>query len=339
MKSFKLLTTGFLALSLAAASASAATLDTVKERGKLLCGSNGKTAGFSAPNAKGKMSGFDVDFCRAISAAIFNDPDKVEYIPLTSKQRLTALQSGEIDVLSRTTTWTMSRDSGMGLSFAATTIYDGQGFMVHKDLGVTSALELAGAAVCTRTGTTTELNMADFFNKNKMEYKPVVFEDRSEEKSAFFSGRCDVMTADRIAMAGIRANAPGNPDDYIILPEVISKEPLALAVRSNDSEWFSLVRWVAYALINAEEMGVTSDNLAKMLKSEDPAIQRLLGVNGNLGEKVGLKKDWAANAIGAVGNYSEIFERHVGPNSPLKIERGINALWNQGGILYAAPIR
>ena len=297
MKSLKLLTAGVLGLAVMAGSASASTLETVKERGKLLCGSNGKTAGFSAPDAQGKMAGFDVDFCRAISAAIFNDPDKVDYIPLTSKQRLTALQSGEIDVLSRTTTWTMSRDAGIGLSFAATTIYDGQGFMVHKDLGVTSATQLNGAAVCTRTGTTTELNMADFFNKNKMEYKPVVFEDRSEERSAFFSGRCDVMTADRIAMAGIRANAPGNPDDYVILPEVISKEPLSLAVRSNDAEWFSLVRWVAYALINAEEMGITSANVDKMKKSEDPAVQRLLGENGNLGEKIGLDNGWAYRAI------------------------------------------
>ncbi|CAM3491467.1 amino acid ABC transporter substrate-binding protein [Parendozoicomonas haliclonae] len=339
MKSWKLLAASALGVALMAGNASASTLDTIKERGKLLCGSNGKTAGFSAPDANGKMAGFDVDFCRAISAAVFNDPDKVEYVPLTSKQRLTALQSGEIDVLSRTTTMTMSRDAGMGLSFAATTIYDGQGFMVAKKLGVTSAKELDGAAVCTRTGTNTELNMADFFNKNKMDYKPVVFEDRSEERAAFFSGRCDVMTADLTGLAGVRANAPGNPDDYAILPEVISKEPLSIAVRSDDAEWFSLVRWVTYALINAEEMGITAANVEKMKMSQDPAIQRLLGVNGNLGEKIGLSNDWAVRAIGAVGNYSEIFERNIGTNSPLKIERGINALWSDGGILYAAPVR
>ncbi len=317
---------------------SAGTLDEVRARGYLIAGVNGSVFGFSMPDEKGVWKGLDVDTARAIAAAVFGDASKVKFVPLTAVQRLPALQSKEIDVLCRNTTQTLTRETINGLNFVHVNFYDGQGFMVPKKLGVKSAKELDGATVCVLPGTTTELNAADFFKKNNMKWKPVVIEQAAELNKAFFSGRCDVLTSDVSQLAAHRAVAP-NPDDYIILPEVISKEPLAPVVRHGDDQWYDIVNWTVMALIQAEEFGITSKNVDQMLKSKDPAIQRFLGVTPGLGKALGLDDKWVYNIIKQVGNYGEIFERNVGPKTPLGLQRGLNALWTQGGLMYAAPFR
>ncbi len=322
----------------AAQAASAQTLKAVKDRGQLVCGANGTLAGFGMPDAQGNWTGFDVDFCRAIAAAIFNDPTKVKFVPLTAANRFTALQSGDIDVLSRNTTWTMSRDTTLGVDFAAVHYYDGQGFMVHKALKVTSALELNDASVCVQQGTTTELNLADFFRSNHMSLKSVTFATGDEAIKAYDSGRCDSYTTDSSGLYGERVLL-SNPNDNIILPEIISKEPLSPAVRQGDDAWEDLVRWVHYAMVDAEELGVNKDNLDDQMKSANPEIRRLLGVEGQFGESLGLTNDWAVRIIKTVGNYGESFERTVGQGSPLKIARGLNALWTKGGLQYGLPVR
>ena len=326
-------------VGLAAAPAVAqGTLQKVKDRGELACGVNTGIAGFSAPDEKGKWTGIDVDVCRAVAAAIFKDGSKVKYVPLTAKERFTALQSGEVDVLSRNTTWTMSRDASAGMNFAGINYFDGQGFMVNKSLGVKSAKELSGASICVQTGTTTELNVADYFRQTGMPYKPVVFEKLPETIAAYNAGRCDVFTSDASQLYATRLTL-GNPADHIVLPDVISKEPLGPAVRQGDAQWANIVRWVLFALVNAEELGVTSANVDKMLESPNPEIKRMLGTEGDFGKGIGLDNDWAMQAIKAVGNYGESFERNVGQGSRLKISRGQNALWRDGGLQYAPPIR
>jgi general L-amino acid transport system substrate-binding protein len=315
------------------------TLDKVKQAGGFSCGVQTGLAGFAQPDSQGVYTGFNVDICRALSAAIFGDPGKVKYVPLTAQQRFTALQSGEVDILSNNTTWTLQRDTELGLNFAPVVFYDGQGFMVAKKLGVKSAKDLNGATVCVQPGTTTELNLADYFRANKMEYKPVVIEKLDEVVSAFFGGRCDVFTTDSSGLAATRVGRAPNPDDYVILPERISKEPLAPAVRQGDDQWHDIVDWVIYALIQAEESGITKANLDDMAKSDDPAIKRLLGATPGMGKDLGLDETWAYNAIKAGGNYGEIFDRNLGAGSPLKIERGLNALWTKGGLIYAMPVR
>jgi general L-amino acid transport system substrate-binding protein len=321
-----------------AAAASAGTLDDVKARGQLSCGANTGLAGFGLPDDKGQWAGLDVDYCRAIAAAIFNDPTKVKFVPLSAKDRFTALQAKEVDVLIRNTTWTMSRDTTQGLSFVGVNFYDGQGFMVRKKLGVASALELNGASVCTQQGTTTELNLADFFRANKIKYDVVAFGSSTEAIKAYDSGRCDAFTTDSSALYAERLRL-ANPDEHLVLPEIISKEPLGPSVRKGDEQWADVVKWVGYALLNAEELGVTKDNVDQMLKSENPEIKRLLGVEGKFGEGIGLSTDWVARVVKATGNYGEIFDRNVGEGSRLKIKRGLNALWNKGGVQYAPPIR
>lgn len=316
------------------------TLDNVKAKGQITCGVNqGGTAGFSIPDSQGVYKGLDVDVCRAVSAAIFGSPDKVKYVPLSAPQRFTALQSGEIDILSRNSTWTLTREGSLGLLFAPSVFYDGQGFMVSKKLGIKSAKQLSGATVCVQPGTTTELNLADYFRTNKMDLKPVVIEKLDEVENAFFSGRCDVYTTDASGLAGTRIAKAPNPDDYVILPELISKEPLAPAVRQGDDQFFNILRWTIYALMEAEEKGITQRNIDDQLKSDDPNVKRLLGVIPQNGKALGLDEKWAYNAIKSVGNYGEIFERNVGKGSPLKIDRGVNALWNAGGLMYAPPLR
>jgi general L-amino acid transport system substrate-binding protein len=321
-----------------AASASAATLDQVKAKGFVQCGVSQGVIGFSAPDDKGNWTGFDVDFCRALAAAIFNDANKVKYAPLSTKDRFTALQSGEVDLLSRNTTWTLSRDTSLGLNFAGISYYDGQGFMVKKSMKVNSALELSGATLCTQTGTTTELNLADFFRTNKMKYEVVAFATADETLRAYEGGRCDVFTTDVSQLFAQRLKL-AKPDDHTILPEVISKEPLGPLVRHGDDQWFDLVKWVLFAMIDAEELGVSSKNVDEMIKSPNPEIKRLLGSEGKFGEALGLDNDWVVRIVKQVGNYSEVFDRNVGEGSLLKIERGLNRLWNKGGLQYAPPIR
>ncbi|WP_342362669.1 amino acid ABC transporter substrate-binding protein [Terrarubrum flagellatum] len=330
-----------LALSavVAASSASAqATLNQVKARGQLACGANTGLAGFGMPDDKGNWVGLDVEYCRAIAAAIFNDPTKVKFSPLSAKDRFTALQSGEVDVLVRNTTWSMSRDTQLGFNFGAVNYFDGQGFMVRKKLNVSSAMELSGASICVQQGTTTELNLADYFRANKMKYEPVVFAAADETVKAYDSGRCDAFTTDASGLYAERLKLT-NPNDHIVLPEIISKEPLGPAVRHGDDQWFDLVKWVHYAMLTAEELGVTKANVDQMLKSENPEIKRLLGTEGKYGESIGLTNDWAYRIIKHVGNYGESFDRTVGSGSALKIARGINALWSKGGLQYAPPIR
>jgi general L-amino acid transport system substrate-binding protein len=327
-----------LAVVFAAQSATAQTLKTVKDRGILNCGANGTLAGFGLPDAQGKWTGLDVDVCRAIAAAIFNDPTKVKFVPLTAKDRFTALQSGEIDVLSRNTTWTSSRDTSLGLNFTGVDYYDGQGFMVRKALKVNSALELNGASVCVQQGTTTELNLADFFRAHKMKLKTVTFATANEAVKSYDAGRCDAYTTDASGLYAERLRL-SNPADNIVLPEIISKEPLGPVVRHGDDQWFDIVKWVLFAMVNAEELGITQKNVGDMMKSSNPAIKRFVGTEGNYGEQLGLTKDWGVRIVKAVGNYGEAFERNVGKGSPLKIDRGLNKLWNQGGIQYAPPIR
>ncbi len=326
-------------LGLVATTAQAAILDDVKAKGFLQCGVTGGVAGFSAPDSNNVWTGLEVDFCRAMAAAIFNDAEAVRYTSLTSQERFTALSAGEVDVLSRTTTWTMSRDTQLGINFVGTMYYDGQGFMVRKADGIASALDLSGAAICIESGTTTELNAADYFAANNMEFNTVVFVDQDEVFKAYLDGRCDVYTTDASALASERATNAPVPDDHIILPEIISKEPLGPVVRAGDSQWFNLARWTYFALLEAEELGVSSANVDEMLGSDNPAIKRLLGVEGDFGTPLGVTKDWAYQIIKLVGNYAEAYERNVGPATPLGLERGLNALWRDGGIQYAPPIR
>src|SRR5882757_7533381 len=314
-------------------------LDAVKARGSLICGVNTGVAGFAQTDDKGKWTGLDVDVCRAAAAAIFGDAEKVKYVPLTAQQRFTALQSGEVDILSRNTTWTLTRDTALGLDFTGINYYDGQGFMVNKKLGVKSAKELNGATVCVSPGTTTELNLADYFRANKMTFKPVVIEKVEEVRGAFFSGRCDVFTTDASGLYSTRAaNAP-NPDDYVILPEIISKEPLGPAVRHGDNQFADIVRWAFNAMLEAEEYGITSKNVDEMLKSENPSIKRILGVTPGMGKALGVDEAWVVNIVKQVGNYGESFDRNIGKDSALKVDRGLNKLWSQGGLQYAPPIR
>ena len=318
--------------------ATAGTLDEVRARGVLTVGVNAGVAGFSMPDDKGIWKGLDVDTAKAIAAAVFGDANKVKYVPLTAVQRLPALQSKEVDVLCRNTTATLTRETVNGLNFVHVNYYDGQGFLISKKMNVKSAKQLKGATVCVLPGTTTEMNAADFFRKNGMPWKPVVIENNAELNKAFFAGRCDCLTSDASQLAAIRSVAP-NPGDYIILPEIISKEPLSPAVRHGDDQWYDIVNWSVMALIEAEEMGITSKNVDEMLKSTDPQVQRFLGVSPGFGKALGLDEKFAYNIIKQVGNYSEIFDRNVGPKTPLGLERGLNDLWTSGGLMYAIPFR
>jgi len=338
MRTLKVLTAAAVLGLMVVNAASAATLDDVKRKGFLQCGVSQGLPGFSNPDEKGNWTGIDVDVCRAVAAAIFGDASKVKYTPLSAKERFTALQSGEIDMLSRNTTWTEVRDTALGLSFAGVNYYDGQGFMVRKKLGVTSALQLNGASVCVNIGTTTELNLSDYFRAHNMKFKPVVFEKADEVVAAYDAGRCDVYTTDRSGLAAQRIKLK-NPSEHIVLPEIISKEPLGPVVRQGDDAWGNIVRWSLYAMIEAEEVGVTSKNVNKMTSSKNPTIRRLLGVEGELGKNLGLPSGWAFNIIKEVGNYGESYARNVGPKTPLKLARGLNALWMNGGLQYAMPFR
>jgi len=327
-----------VALAIGAETASAQTLKAVKDRGSLICGVSQGIPGFSNPDDRGNWTGLDVDLCRAIAAAVFNDPSKVKFSPLSAKDRFTALQSSEIDVLSRNSTWTSSRDTSLGLNFAAVNYYDGQGFMVRKALKVNSALELNGASVCTQTGTTTELNLADYFRANNMKYEVIAFATADETVKAYETGRCDAFTTDVSQLYAEKLKL-ANANDHVILPEIISKEPLAPVVRHGDDQWFDIVKWVHYAMINAEELGVSQKTLDDALKSQLPEIRRLVGTEGAYGEQLGLTKDWVVRIVKHVGNYGESFDRNMGPGSKLGISRGINRLWTKGGIQYAPPIR
>jgi general L-amino acid transport system substrate-binding protein len=318
--------------------AHAQVLKAVQDRGALNCGVSEGLYGFSARDSNGNWSGFDVDLCRAIAAAIFNDVSKINYVPLDANRRFEALQSGSIDVLSRNTTWTMSREIELGLTFAATDYYDGQGFLIPRAMGKETALDLDGVKICVQTGTTTELNLADYFGANKMKYEVIASTTLEGAIKGYDSGQCNVLTADVSALFGIRLLL-SKPDDHLILPDVISKEPLGPVVRQGDTQWFNIVKWVHFAMVNAEELGVTSKNIDEALKSDKPDVKRLVGTEGSYGERMGLTKDWAARIVRLVGNYGEVYERTVGVGSPLVIPRGINQLWSKGGILYAPPIR
>jgi general L-amino acid transport system substrate-binding protein len=334
----KFLPTVFCAVALAAGGASAQTLKMVQERGHLICGVSEGLPGFSAPDASGQWRGFDVDYCRAIAAIVFNDASKVQFVPLSAGNRFAALQSQRIDVLSRNSTWTMGRETGLGLLFAAVNYYDGQGFMVRKSLNIDSALELAGKSICVQSGTTTEINLADYFRNNRLTYTLAAFPRADEVVKAYDDKRCDAFTADvsQLHAQRIRLAAPA---DHLILPDVISKEPLGPVVRQNDVQWFNIAKWTHFALVNAEELGVSRGNLDEAMNSQRPAVRRLLGLEGNFGEQMGLSKDWAARLVRLVGNYGEVFERNVGTGSQLAIPRGINSLWDRGGIQYAPPIQ
>ena len=321
-----------------ATSAQAATLDDVKSRGSLNCGVNQNLQGFGAKGADGAYAGFDVDFCRAVASAALGDPGKVTYVPVSAQERFEALKSGKVDVLARNTTWTMDRETAMPLRFAGISYHDGQGFIVKKLLGVTSALQLSGASICFQTGTTTESNVADFFREKEMTFVPVRFEKLDDLVTAFDEGKCDTFTTDMSALYAVRLRLK-NPEDAMVLQDVISKEPLGPSVRQGDEQWFNIVRWTLYALVNAEELGINAANVDdQKVKSKNAAVRRLLGVEGSTGTSMGLDADWAARTIKATGNYGEIFDRNLGPNSPLAINRGINALWNAGGLLYAPPM-
>ena len=328
----------FLVAAFAARAVRADTLDDVRRRGYLICGVNIGLAGFGLPDDRGTWRGFDIDYCRAVAAAIFDDPEKIKFIPLSGKDRFTALQSGEVDMLSRNTTWTQSREAGQGLLFTGINYYDGQGFMVPKRLGLTSAKQLAGASICAQQGTTTELNLADYFRSRDMKFEAVVFASADEAIKAYDAGRCDAFTTDGSALYSQRLKLT-RPDDHVVLPETISKEPFSPAVRQGDDRWFNLVKWTHFALLDAEELGVTAANVEAMEKSDNPEIRRLLGVEGDYGAGLGLTPDWAARIVRAVGNYGEIFERNLGKDSALKIPRGLNALWTGGGLHYAPPVR
>lgn len=314
------------------------TLQTVKDRGTLSCGVSQGLPGFSSPDDKGNWTGLDVDVCRAMAAAIFDDPSKVKFVPLSAKDRFTALQSGEIDVLSRNSTWTLSRDTSLGLNYTAVNYYDGQGFLVRKSLKVNSALELNSASICVQTGTTNEQNIGDYFKGNNMKYEVIAFGTADETLKAYESGRCDVFTSDVSQLYAERLKLAA-PNDHGVLPEVISKEPLGPVVRHGDDQWLDIVRWTVFAMINAEELAITQKNVDEMAKSSKPELRRIFGADGNLGEQLGLTKDWFTRIIKAVGNYGESFDRNVGAGSKLAISRGLNKLWNQGGIQYAPPIR
>ncbi|MCG4454153.1 MULTISPECIES: amino acid ABC transporter substrate-binding protein [unclassified Pseudomonas] len=316
-----------------------ATLDAVQKKGFVQCGISDGLPGFSYADEKGNYFGLDVDVCRAVAAALFGDANKVKFSPLTAKERFTALQSGEVDVLSRNTTWTSSRDSGLGLNFAGVNYYDGQGFLVNKKLGVTSAKELDGATVCIQAGTTTELNLSDYFRANGLKYTPITYDTSDESATSLESGRCDVLTSDQSQLYAQRIKLSA-PLEYVVLPEVISKEPLGPVVRQGDDEWFNIVRWSLFAMVNAEELGVTSKNVEEVAKTtKNPDVARLLGAEGEFGKDLKLPKDWAVQIVKQVGNYGESFDRNVGAGSDLKIERGLNALWNKGGLQYAPPVR
>ena len=331
------------AAALAAGGATAqegSTLQTVKDRGELNCGVTTGLTGFSEQGADGEWQGFDVSLCRAVAAAVLGDPQAVTFVPTTGKTRFTALSSGEIDMLARNTTWTFQRDNELKFEFNGVNYYDGQGFMAPKELGVTSAKDLSGATICIQTGTTTELNLADYFRANNMDYNPVPIETNAEAQQQYLAGACDVYTTDRSGLAATRATFP-NPDDHVILPELISKEPLGPLVRQGDAEWGDVVRWTLNALIAAEEYGVTSANVADQASApgDNPEVNRLLGTEENLGAMIGLEQDWAVNAIQAGGNYGEIFERYLGESTPIGLSRGLNALYTDGGLLYSPPFR
>nr|WP_316644373.1 amino acid ABC transporter substrate-binding protein [uncultured Roseateles sp.] len=315
------------------------TLDAIKARGQVVCGVNTGLAGFAAADSNGNWSGIDVDICRAIAAATLGDGTKIKFVPLNAQQRFTALQSGEIDILSRNTTWTLTRDASLGMVFTGTTYYDGQGFMVPAKGKIKSAKQLKGTTVCVQSGTTTEKNLTDFSRANKLDIKPVVFEKVEAATGAYFAGRCQSYTTDASGLASVRNKEAKNPDDHIILPELISKEPLGPSVRRGDDEWFAIAKWVVFGLLEAEEYGITQANVEQMKASSDPAVLRILGVTEDTGKLLGLDKDWMAKAIKATGNYGEIFERNVGPTSALKLPRGVNNQWNKGGLMYAPPIR
>lgn len=328
-----------VATSLLAGFASASTLDDVKARGELICGSNTGLTGFGAPDATGQYVGFDADLCKAVAAAVLGDASKVKYVPTTGETRFTALASGEVDVLVRNSTWTFSRDNDLKLDFVAVNYYDGQGFMVRKDLGVSSAKELDGATICIQTGTTTELNLADFFKTNNINYTPVTIQDDAEGQRQFLAGACDAYTTDASGLAALRATLP-TPADYVVLPEIISKEPLGPVVRHGDNQWGDIVRWTYYALVAAEEKGITKANIEEVAAStNDPEVKRMLGLEGDLGAMFGLDKEWAKRAIAANGNYGEIFEANIGASTPIGLARGLNAQWTQGGLQYAPPFR
>lgn len=326
--------------ALVAGVASAATLDDVKARGSLNCGVTTGLVGFAAPDANGVWEGFDVGICRAVAAAIFGDPTAVEFVPTTGQTRFTALASGEIDLLARNTTWTFSRDTDLKFEFVGVNYYDGQGFMVPKDLGVSSAKDLDGATVCIQTGTTTELNLADFFRTNNISYEPVPIETNAEAQQQYLSGACDVYTTDASGLAATRATFEA-PNDHTLLPEIISKEPLGPLVRHGDSEWGDIARWTLNALVSAEELGVTSSNIAELAAAptNNPEVNRLLGTEGQLGSMIGLDANWAANAIAAGGNYGELFEKNIGESTPIGLARGLNAMWTEGGLIYSPPFR
>jgi len=335
MKNFSITLVLLSALGLSVNSVQADTLDSVTSKGYLRCGVTTGLSGFSSADAKGHWQGLDVDLCRGVAAAVLGDANRVKFSPLTAKERFTALQSGEIDMLSRNTTWSLTRDASLGLNFAGVNYYDGQGFMVNKELGIKSALELDGAAVCIQSGTTSELNLADYFSSNRMTYTSINYDTSDATVKGFEAGRCDVLTSDQSQLYGLRIKMK-DPSSAVVLPEVISKEPLGPVVRQGDDKWFNIVKWTLNAMINAEELGVTSSNIDSMKNSDNPAVQRLMGGQG---EKLGLSDDWSYNIIKQVGNYGEVFEANVGVNTPLGIERGLNDLWSRGGILYAPPIR
>jgi general L-amino acid transport system substrate-binding protein len=315
------------------------TLDAIKSRGMLNCGVNPSLPGFAAADSQGNWTGLDVDVCKAVAATVLNDAAKVKWTPLNATQRFAVLQAGEIDILSRNTTWTLNRDASLGLHFTGTTYYDGQGFMVTKKSKITSAKSLKGATVCVQSGTTTEKNLNDYSKVNKLNIKPVVFDTQEATNKAYFAGRCQAYTTDASGLASVRNKEATNPDDHVILPDLISKEPLGPSVRRGDDEFFAIVKWVVYALIEAEEYGITQANVDQMKSSTDPVVQRILGTSEDTGKLLGLDKEWAYRAIKAVGNYGEMFERNVGPKSTLKLPRGLNNQWNKGGLMYAPPVR
>lgn len=338
MKHYLVVLAAGFGVALAVSGADAQTLNQVKQRGQLICGSNTGLAGFALPDPQGNWAGLDVDYCRAIAAAVLGDATKVKFVPLDATSRFESLKSGAVDVLVRNTTWTLSRDSSQGLDFEATNYYDGQGFMVRKKMNINSALELNGASVCVGQGTTTELNLADYFRTNKMKYEVVSFKTPEEVYKAYDAGRCDAVTDDASGLASNRALLAVS-DDHVILPEIISKEPLASAVRKGDSQWATIVRWVQFAMLDAEENGVTSKNVDEMMKSPNPEVKRMLGVEGKFGDGLGISNDWVVNIVRQVGNYGESFDRNVGAGSTLKLPRGLNNLWTKGGLQYGPPIR
>jgi general L-amino acid transport system substrate-binding protein len=337
-KNKSLMSAAIMSLAIGSIAAQADTLENVIKKGYVQCGVSTGLPGFSNPDEKGNWTGIDVDLCRSVAAAVLGDASKVKYIPLNAKERFTALQSGEIDILSRNTTWTLSRDASLGMNFSGVTYYDGQGFLINKGLGVKSATELDGASICIQAGTTTELNVSDYFRLKGMKFEPIVFDTSDQTVKGFEAGRCDVLTSDQSQLYALRIKLAA-PEKAVVLPEVISKEPLGPAVRQGDDKWFSIVKWSLFAMINAEELGISSANVDKMKTSENPSIKRLLGTEGGLGANLGVSDDWGYKIIKQVGNYAEVFDRNVGENSPLKISRGLNALWSDGGLMYAPPAR